>query len=156
MSIDLGALRERTLPRQFPVVDSLETLIESIGPIQSQTARAPFLAAAARSRGEIGGVADAFESRRMVRACSIRGTVHASDPVQYAVLAATAARATRLRWARGLALTRLSVQEFSAEAERFCGDWRSLDELRAHLVDYLAEHDSASACLLYTSPSPRD
>ena len=53
------------LHRQFPAADSVAELVEQVGPIQSQAARAPFLGIAARltSGREPGGFGTARRGR---------------------------------------------------------------------------------------------
>ena len=83
---DLDELRGLSLARQFPEVDAARHRRRRdgrarIGPIQSQTARSPYVGLGARLPGLThDAVTEAYESWRIVRGSNIRGTVHTSTP----------------------------------------------------------------------------
>lgn len=137
-------LARATLRRQFPSVrgrgaEAVVELVDRVGPVQSQVARSPFVTASSRLPG-VGraAVVEAYESLRLVRGTSVRGTVHTSTVEQHELLDAVSRPTLAAWWQRGLGLpledalaVRASVEEFAA------GGWRTPDELRAHLSDRL-------------------
>lgn len=138
-------LASATLARQFPEAGTASGVAEQlarIGPVQSQTARSPFLALAARfpgtSRAE---VTEAYESGAVVRGTTIRGTVHTTTPQAYAVLGAAARVGQRTSWERMLALEHGTVEGLWQATEDFASTWRSPDELRDHLHQWLLQHE---------------
>src|SRR3954454_4578264 len=96
--------------RQFPHVpgrdaDSVARGLRLIGPIQTQTARAPFLALAARMPGvTLEAISEAYDDHRIVRGSNIRGTVHTSTPEDNALLEVAARLGQRALWQRTLRL----------------------------------------------------
>ena len=146
-------LAASTLRRQFPPevagrgAASVVDLLRRVGPIQSQVARAPFLAVSSRLPGaSYDDIVAAHESYDAVRGSSLRGTVHTSTADQHPLLDAITRRTLANLWRRSLKLRRVDAEAVRAAMERFAtGEWRTPQELRAHLVSWLAEHDSAEA-----------
>lgn len=138
-------LASATLARQFPAAGTAVGVAEQLtrtGPVQSQTARSPFLALAARfpgtSRAE---VTEAYESGAVVRGTTIRGTVHTTTPEAYAVLGAATRVGQRTSWERMLRLEHGTVEELWQATEDFASTWRTSDDLRDHLHRWLLEHE---------------
>lgn len=131
------------LARQLPEASSdIASMIERTGPIQSQTARSPFLALAARIPGTTRDeITAAYECGAIVRGSTIRGTVHTATPGQYAALGAATRVGQRTLWQRMLRLERSSLESLWADTEAFAAEWRSTDELQAHLHDWLVSHE---------------
>lgn len=147
---DLG---RATLRRQFPSVRgrgaaAVVELVRRAGPVQSQVARSPFLTVSSRLPGAThGAVTEAYESLRLVRGTSVRGTVHTSTVEQHELLDAVSRRTLAPGWQRGLGLAADEVASVRSELERFAADvWRTPEELRAHLAGWLAGrgHDEAA------------
>jgi hypothetical protein len=145
-------LARATLPRQFPRIRgrgpaAVVELVGRVGPIQSQVARSPFVAASARLPGAAhAAVTEAYESLGIVRGSNLRGTVHTSARGQHRDLDAVTRHAMATGWRRQLRLDRASVADVQGGIEDFARDeWRAPEELRAHLVEWLAEHESAAA-----------
>ncbi|PUA80402.1 DNA glycosylase AlkZ-like family protein [Nocardioides currus] len=138
---DLAAL---SLGRQFPVSppDDVAALVTATGPVQSQTARSPFIGLAARRPGTTGAeIAAAYDAGEIVRGSTIRGTVHTATPGQFAALGAATRVGQRTLWQRMLKLERGTLDDLWSSTERFAADWRTPDELEAHLHDWLLEHE---------------
>ena len=81
-------LAGRSLARQFPVdaggpgptTEQVAGWLDRVGPIQSQTARSPFIGLAARFPGLThAALTAAYEANAVVRGSVVRGTVHTSD-----------------------------------------------------------------------------
>ena len=148
---DWDELRALSLARQFPGVVGLgagaaaET-VRRMGPIQSQTARSPYVALGARLPGVThADVTDAYESHAIVRGSTIRGTVHTSTPEQHALLDAVTRVGQRAIWVRLLRLQHTEVEELWRSTEQFAVDeWRSPDELLEHLRGWMRDHDEAT------------
>lgn len=137
---DLAGL---AIARQFPEAPSdVARMIDGIGPVQSQTARSPFLALAARFPGTTrDAITAAYASGAIVRGSTVRGTVHTATPPQYAALGAATRVGQRTLWQRLLRLERSSLEDLWADTEAFAAGWRSADDLRAHLHDWLMSHE---------------
>ncbi|WP_107772440.1 winged helix DNA-binding domain-containing protein [Nocardioides sediminis] len=137
---DLAGL---ALARQFPATTpEVPGMIDLVGPVQSQTARSPFLGLAARFPGVTrDAVGAAYEDGTIVRGSTIRGTVHTATPEQYAVLGAATRVGQRTLRQRMLGLERSTVEDLWADTERFAADWRSTDELQEHLHRWLLAHE---------------
>ena len=94
---DLEALRGLSLARQFPAItgrdaDAVVEAVGRIGPVQSQTARSPFVGLGARLPGVThAAVTEAYESWRIVRGSTLRGTVHTSTAGHHALLGTSGA-----------------------------------------------------------------
>jgi hypothetical protein len=133
-------LAAATLPRQFPKVRgrgeaAVVELVRQVGPIQSQAARAPFLAVASRlPAASHDAVTAAHESFRVVRSTSLRGTVHTSTREQHAALNTVASRALATLWRRTLKLDQPQLDAFRTEIEALSADrWVTHDEIETHL-----------------------
>src|SRR3954447_2186841 len=141
-------LAARALARQFPDVpgrdvDSVVRALHLIGPVQSQTARSPFLALAARMPGvTLKAISAAYDEHRIVRGSTIRGTVHTSTPEDNALLAVATRVGQGALWQRTLKLDRTSLEDVWAGIEDFARDeWRTPDELGTHQRSWLEQHD---------------
>ena len=79
-------LAAAALARQLPDdPGSVAARLDLVGPVQSQTARSPFLVLAARFPGTTRAeVEAAYEDGSLVRGSTVRGTVHTATPTQYA------------------------------------------------------------------------
>jgi hypothetical protein len=145
---DWDELRGLSLARQFPDVAGLDAAavtetVRRIGPIQSQTARSPYVGLAARLPGVThAAITEAYESHAIVRGSTIRGTVHTSTAAHHALLDATTRVGQRGVWTRHLPLGHSDVEQLWAATEAFAADaWRTPDELLDHLRGWLAAHD---------------
>lgn len=144
---DWDDLRALTLARQFPDVPGtdVEAVVETvrrIGPIQSQTARSPYVALGARLPGvSHATVSEAYEGWRIVRGSTIRGTVHTSTAAHHPLLDAATRVGQRAVWGRHLPLEGSDVEELWRATEAFAADeWRTPDELLGHLREWLERH----------------
>ena len=155
---DLGQL---TLGRQFPGLvlggapaarpspgpAEAITLLDRLGPVQSQVPRAPFLALAARLPGiSYETICTLFESFQLLKTSNLRGTVHTSTRRRFEHLdvVAAATRAAALR--RSLQLSAVSPAEVSDEVRRFCADdWRRREDIVSHVRAWLAERESRTS-----------
>ncbi len=138
---ELGAL---ALARQFPDdpgADVAET-VRRVGPVQSQTARSPFLALAARRPGTTyAEVVAAHDDLALVRGSVVRGTVHTCAAEHHALLEAATRLGRRRLWERVLRLEHTSLEDVWAGIEEAArGEWRTGEELHAHLLTWLAAH----------------
>lgn len=138
-------LASATLARQFPAAGTAVGVAEQlarIGPVQSQTARSPFLALAARFPGTgCAELTEAYESGAVVRGSTIRGTVHTTTPEAYAVLGAATRVGRRTSWERMLRLEHATPDDLWRATEDFASTWRTPGELRDHLHRWLVEHE---------------
>ncbi|KRF30630.1 DNA glycosylase AlkZ-like family protein [Nocardioides sp. Soil805] len=136
-------LAGRALGRQLPERPAdVAGMIEAVGPVQSQTARSPFLGLAARFPGVTReAVSAAYETGAVVRGSTIRGTVHTATPEQYAALGAATRIGQRTAWQRLLRLERSTLEDLWADVEGFATAWRTVDELQAHLRQWLLDHE---------------
>ena len=143
MALTWADLAGASLARQFPQPpDDVPGMLTAIGPIQAQTARSPFLGLAARFPGTTrADVTAAYESGAIVRGSTIRGTVHTATPEQYAALGATTRVGQRTLWQRLLRLERSTLEDLWEDTEAFAGEWRTPDDLQAHLHDWLIAHE---------------
>lgn len=139
------------LARQFPEMagrsaGDVAEAVRRIGPIQSQTARSPFLGLAARLPGVThAAITDAYETFGIVRGSVIRGTVHTTVPDHHVLLEAATRAGNRRVWERTLRLAHTTLEAVWTGIEDFAReDWRTPDELYAHLLLWLAEHDEDS------------
>ena len=137
---DLAAL---TTARQFPdTMSDVADLVASTGPVQSQTARSPFVGLAARAPGVThGAISAAYDAGALVRGSTIRGTVHTATPEQYAAVGAATRVGQRVLWQRLLKLERSTLDDLWSSIEDFASDWRTPDELQQHLHDWLMVHE---------------
>jgi len=137
-------LATATLARQFPRVrgrgeSAVVELIRRVGPIQSQAARAPFLAIAARLPGASYQVVSAVhESLQVVRSTSLRGTVHTSTRDQHGALAAVAVRSLTPGLRRTLQLDDEQLAGFRAELERLArAGWTPHNRLLEGVIGWM-------------------
>ena len=141
-------LAGHALARQFPDVadrgaPAVAESIRRIGPIQSQTARSPFLALAARLQGfTLETVSAAYEDLLIVRGSNIRGTVHTSTPDDNALLEVATRLGQRALWNRMLKPDEQTLEAVWSGIEEFARDeWRTPDEVAKHLRSWVAHHD---------------
>ena len=151
MAYSWEELAARALARQFPEVNgrdaaAVTSAVGLIGPIQSQTARSPFLGLAARMPGvTLEAITTAYEELGIVRGSNIRGTVHTSTAEDHVLLEVAARIGQRALWDRTLRLTTTELEDVWAGIEDFARDqWRTPAELSAHLLAWLAAHDPAA------------
>lgn len=143
MAYALEDLMSASLGRQFPdevlyVVD----LVAATGPVQSQTARSPFIGLAARRPGTMfDEITAAYEGGEIVRGSTIRGTVHTATPEQYAALGAATRVGQRTLWQRLLKLEHGTLEDLWAATEDFAADWRTPVELEQHLHEWLVTNE---------------
>ncbi|MCW2867435.1 MAG: Winged helix DNA-binding protein [Marmoricola sp.] len=154
---ELGAL---TLARQFPTdpgPDAAATLRRT-GPVQSQTARSPFLALAARRPGVTRDeVATAYDGLAIVRGSTLRGTLHTTVPEHHVLLHAATRVGQRRLWQRTLGLQHHEVEDVWEALEDFARDaWRTPDELHTHLLAWLGEHGEDLSAPRLTSTQGRN
>jgi hypothetical protein len=149
---DLDELRGLSLARQFPELDSrsADAVVEAvglIGPIQSQTARSPYVGLGARLPGvSHDAVTESYESWRVVRGSNIRGTVHTSTSDHHAALDATTRTAQRTLWRRFLRLDHTELEDVWAAIEAYAADeWRSPAELTTFLTAWLDHHGESES-----------
>jgi hypothetical protein len=152
---DWDELRGLSLARQFPDVGSrgvgsVAETVRRMGPIQSQTARSPYVALGARLPGVThAAVTEAYECHAIVRGSSIRGTVHTSTSAHHALLDAVTRVAQRAIWVRHLQLQHTEVEDLWRATEAFADEeWRSPDELLEHLRGWMQAHDEATPELI--------
>ncbi len=155
-------LAAAALARQFPDVagrsaaDVVDT-VRLTGPIQSQTARSPFLGLAARLPGVTRDVVTAaYETWRIVRGSVIRGTVHTTVPEHHVLLEAATRVGNRRLWERTLTLEHSSLEDVWAGIEDFARDtWRTPEELHDHLLGWLAERGESTTVRRLTQTPAR-
>jgi hypothetical protein len=147
-SYDWDDLRGLSLARQFREVagtspEAVAETVRRIGPIQSQTARSPYVALGARLPGVTHeAITTAYESLAIVRGSTIRGTVHTSTADHHALLDATTRVGQRAIWLRHLPLEHSEVEELWRATEEFAADsWRTPDELVEHVRGWLGDND---------------
>ncbi len=148
--LSLEDLRLSTLRRQFPALESTDaegvlTLFSRLGPIQSQVPRAPFLFAASRLPGTSRQlIRELFETHRLVKGSTLRGTVHTTVAEHHAWTAA-AARELRLNQLGRLPLGRATPEDVLTEISRFAsGGWRARADLVQHGHSWLASQGAPS------------
>jgi hypothetical protein len=149
---DWSELRGLSLARQFPETGGRDAAavadaVARTGPIQSQTARSPFIGLGARLPGLAhDAVAEAYESLAVVRGSNIRGTVHTSTASDQALLDATTRVGNRTLWRRMLRLDHTELEAVWAAVERFAhGRWRTPAELLEFLTGWLVEQGEQAA-----------
>ncbi len=154
MAYDWEELRGLSLGRQFPQVAGRDAaaVVEAvgrIGPIQSQTARSPYVGLGARLPGvSHDAVTEAYEAHALVRGSSIRGTVHTSTAEQHPLLDATTRVGQRNVWTRQLRLDPTEVDDLWSGIEEFARhEWRSADELLTHLERWVADRSGPTEAL---------
>jgi hypothetical protein len=149
---DLDELRGLTLARQFPEidaagVDAVVATVDRIGPIQSQTARSPYIGLSARlPRVTRNDMTEAYESWRILRGSNIRGTVHTSTADDQLLLDATTRVGQRPLWRRFLRLAHAELDDVWAAIEGYAADvWRTPAELTEFLTTWLDRHGETEA-----------
>ncbi|WP_248580082.1 winged helix DNA-binding domain-containing protein [Nocardioides sp. InS609-2] len=140
---DLAGL---ALARQFPETDGspdVAAMLQRIGPIQSQTARSPYVALAARFPDTtLADISAAYDELRIVRGSTLRGTVHTSTPDDHVLLESATRVGQRTLWQRTIRPADVTLEQVWAGIEEFASaDWRTPVELDEHLHAWLAEHD---------------
>ncbi len=125
----------------------MRDVVEAIGPIQSQTARSPYVGLAARMPGVTHeAISAAYESFDLVRGSTIRGTVHTCTAEDHPVLDAVTRLGQRALWARTLRLVDTTLEQVWAGIEEYAAPhWRTPGELAAHLAAWISEHDPDAA-----------
>jgi hypothetical protein len=148
---DWDELRGLSLARQFPDLPgrdaaAVASAVRRVGPIQSQTARSPYVGLGARLPGlSHEAVTEAYESWAIVRGSTIRGTVHTATADHHALLDATTRVGQRAIWVRSLKLEHTEVEDVWLATEEFATDtWRTPDDLQEHLRTWLLEHEGVS------------
>ncbi|UFN44398.1 DNA glycosylase AlkZ-like family protein [Nocardioides okcheonensis] len=143
MPLTWDDLAGAALARQFPEpVGDVAARLGRVGAVQSQTARSPFLALAARFPGTTRAqVEAAYEAGTIVRGSTVRGTVHTATPAHYAALGAATRVGQRTLWQRLLRLETSRLEDLWDDTEAFADDWRTPDELQQHLHDWLLAHE---------------
>ena len=138
---ELGAA---ALARQFPTESAHDgaavvAMLSRLGPVQSQTARSPFLGLAARLPGvRLQAITEAYERFEIVRGSVIRGTVHTCAAAQHALLATATSLGQARLWRRALGVDDAALPTLWAGIEEFAYDeWRSPDDLTQHLDRWL-------------------
>lgn len=138
----------RSTARQFPHVEGRDAaaVVETLhltGPVQSQTARSPYLGLAARLPGiERDTISAAYEEHQIVRGSSIRGTVHTSTPADHTLLEVATRVGQRAMYARSWRLQRHTLEEAWAAIEDYAhDDWHTADAVKDFLAWWLAEHE---------------
>jgi hypothetical protein len=139
-------LAAAALARQFPDdPGSVPEQVRAIGALQTQTARSAFLGLAARFPGVTHAeITAAYDAGGIVRGSTIRGTVHTATPGTYTVLAEATRVGQHQRWARMLGVSDAQLADLWASVEAYARDWRTPEELRAHVDDWLRRHAPAA------------
>ncbi|KQT90754.1 hypothetical protein ASG49_13485 [Marmoricola sp. Leaf446] len=152
MSLTWDELAGRALARQFPAAPARDPAavadaLARVGPVQSQTARSPFLGLAARLPGvEHSAITAAYDAHLVVRGSNLRGTVHTSTAADHALLEVATRTGQRALWARYLRLEDTTLEQVWAALEDHAREeWRTPAELGAHLRAWVAEHDPGAA-----------
>nr|WP_276546977.1 winged helix DNA-binding domain-containing protein [Dermacoccus abyssi] len=137
--------------RQFPDVqgrdvDAVHDVVARVGPIQSQTARSPFVALAARMPGvTLSTITAAYEQGVIVRGSTIRGTVHTSTGADHIVLEAATRLGNRALWSRTAQLKQATLEDLWAGIESYCApEWRTPEQIREHVHGWVATFDPAA------------
>ena len=141
-------LRLSTLRRQFPVpLEASERptpaavldLVDRIAPIQSQVPRAPFATIASRLPGSAyADLVALFESHRLVKASTLRGTVFTSGREQFG-WSQRIAREGRVEFlATQTKVSPDEVRDLLAAIEDQATEWRSWDDLLDHARSLMA------------------
>lgn len=153
---DWSTLAASTLARQFPpdlASADAAAAVQAVGPVQSQTARSPFLALAARMPGVThADIVRAYETFGLVRGSTLRGTVHTCAAADHPFLEVATRVGQRSLYARALRLDAMTLEEVWEALEVFALDqWRAPSELSSHLVRWLARHDPGATPRLSTT-----
>lgn len=162
-AISWDELQARSTARQFPAqlaagsadlaagsedggldaVALVREAVDRLGPMQTQTARSPFLGLGARVGGiDHAAVTAAYEAGALVRGSSIRGTVHTSTPAQHRLLEAATGTGLRVLYRRDLGLDDAQVDRLFADLDRRAADaWHPTEDLVHHLRLAVTELD---------------
>lgn len=149
MALTWDELAGAALARQFPAdvdgTDDVAAAVHAIGDLQTQTARSAFVGLGARFPGVTHAtITEAYATGAIVRGSTIRGTVHTASPRHYTVLAEATRVGQHGRWARVLGIDEGQLAGLWASIEDFAREWRTPDELRAHLDEWLLAHAPGS------------
>jgi len=149
---ELGAA---ALSRQFPDVAgrdpaAVPEMLRRVGPVQSQTARSPFIGLAARFPGITHeAVTAAYESFDIVRGSTIRGTVHTCVAEHHPLLEVATRAGQRNSWLRTLGLDGGAIEQLWGSLEDHARDeWRTPAELLDHLKSWVSGHGGVDGELL--------
>lgn len=141
-------LRGLALGRQFRDLPGRDeaAVVEVVGlsgPIQSQTARSPFLGLAARLPGITHeALVAAYDGHGLVRGSNLRGTVHTSTGTDHVLLEVATRTGQRAFWNRTLKPHDVTLEQVWQATEDFAREeWRTPAELVDHLRSWLATHD---------------
>ncbi|HEU4337712.1 MAG TPA: winged helix DNA-binding domain-containing protein [Nocardioides sp.] len=139
-------LAAAALARQFPDdPGTVAARVDAIGDLQTQTARSAFIGLGARFPGVThADITAAYESGEIVRGSTIRGTVHTASPASYTVLAEATRVGQHPRWARTLGVTDAQLADLWVSVEAYAREWRTPDDLRAHVDEWLGIHAPAA------------
>jgi len=141
-------LAGRSLARQFPETASpvdVGSAVHAIGDLQTQTARSAFLGLGARFPGITHeAISAAYAEGSIVRGSTIRGTVHTASPRNFTILAEATRVGQHGRWARVLGISNEEITDLWTSVEDYAREWRTPEDLRLHLVDWLGRHAPAS------------
>ena len=148
MSLTWEELGGRSLARQFPAIAGRDVAtvvqaLDAIGPIQSQTARSPYVGLAARLPGVTRDtITEAYESFDVVRGSNLRGTVHTSTRGDHALMEAATRFGQHRFYERTWRLAGLRVEDVWEAVEAYAAEeWRTAQELHDHLRAWLDAHD---------------
>lgn len=146
MALTSADLAGASLARQFPDdPGTVAARVHAIGDMQTQTARSAFIGLGARfpatTRAEI---CEAYAAGQIVRGSTIRGTVHTASPEAYTVLAEATRVGQHQRWARMLGISDELLAELWTSIEEHAREWRTPDELRVHVDEWLGRHAPAA------------
>ena len=146
MTLSWQDLAGATLARQFPDdPGTVAARVQAIGDLQTQTARSAFIGLAGRFPGTTHAeVTAAYDAGEIVRGSTIRGTVHTASPEAYTVLAEATRVGQHGRWARMLGLPDDRLADLWTSVEAYAREWRTPDELRAHVDVWLAREAPGS------------
>jgi hypothetical protein len=147
-------LAAASLARQFPEdPGTVAARVDAIGDMQTQTARSAFIGLGARFPGTTHAeISEAYAAGAIVRGSTIRGTVHTASPRAYTVLAEATRVGQHSRWARMLGITEEQLATLWSSIEDFAREWRTPDELRAHVDDWLGRHAPGSLAAAAAGP----
>lgn len=144
-------LAGHALARQFGVRVLDGGTVGAAGPMQTQTARAAFLALATRSEMAYDDLTQAYRDGRLVRGSNIRGTVHTLTPAQQRVLDAVSRIGLRRSWQRWLGLE--DVEALWKAVDDFAAQWRTPAEVAEFTTRWLVAHGLDAAIM--TQPQGR-
>jgi hypothetical protein len=146
---ELGAA---ALARQLPELPArnaaaVPEMLRLVGPVQSQTARSPFIGLAARFPGITHeAVTSAYEAFEIVRGSVIRGTVHTCAAEHHPLLEVATRAGQRQIWLRTLKVDERAVDQLWQSLEEHARhEWRTPAELFDHLVTWVQAHGGVDA-----------